>query len=91
VNIDGTNGNQFVAALNALLIVYNPSGSPRAFEIESQPDPQYQRTGDVNLTIAAGALQVFRLTEAGWADGDGMVNISGHSALMVGVVIAPNL
>lgn len=86
--LDNANGNSIAISTDLLLIVHNPTGGALDFELTSQPHSEIGRSGDVEQSIAAGEIRVFRLTRDGWANDDGLVLIpSGLSAsLEVGVV-----
>lgn len=54
---DGVNGNFFINNGRTLLIIKNGGASSITATVTSVPDP-YNRTGDVTVTVAAGAEMV---------------------------------
>lgn len=63
-----------------LIIAYNSGASPYYVTITSQAD-KYGRTGHVTQqSLAAGEIRIFRLTNDGWADSSGNVNVVVENA-----------
>ena len=54
---DGVNGNFFINNGRTLLVIKNGGASSITATVTSVPDP-YNRTGDVPVTVAAGAEMV---------------------------------
>lgn len=85
--VDGSNGNTFANNGNTLALIKNGGGSPITATFSSVPD-QFGRTGDVAVTVAAGAERVvgpfpvalFNQTSGGNA---GNVNVSFSSGTSV--------
>jgi len=89
---DASNGNQFVAGNNDLVVVRNSGASPYTLTISSVVDP-YARTGDITTySIGAGEYAVFGpFRNVGWMQSDGYVYLTGSNAsLLIGVIALPS-
>lgn len=86
--LDNANGNQFVSPLDGYVVVQNTDSGSHNFQMTSQPLSSTGRTGDVNQSVAAAAIRMFRIARDGWADANGNVQLpSGQSAfLKVGIL-----
>lgn len=84
---DAADGND-VAGDDLFLLVRNSGATSHTFTITSVADPITGRTGDVDVTIAAGELRMFRLQKSGWANAStGKVEFGGSNAeLKISVV-----
>lgn len=65
--LDNVNGNQFVCTDHIVAIVHNTDASSQAVRFTSQPHSVTGRTGDINQSIPAGAIWMFRFTQDGWS------------------------
>ncbi len=87
---DVANGNDVAipAGKQLLLTAHNTGGSPYDFEVTSQPDTIFGRTGDIAVELAAGERRVFRLTRNGWVDGNGKLYfLAEYAAIVVTAVL----
>lgn len=67
----------------------NGGASTATITIDSVADPQYQRTGDKTVTLAAGEERVFLVPETGFSQDGGkcLINVSGTGADDVDVYV----
>lgn len=87
---DVTNGNQFVASGNDLVIAHNTGASAATITIRSVADP-YGRTGDISYSLGAGEYAVFGPFPClGWQQSDGKIYLEASSAdVKFGVLALP--
>lgn len=88
--LDNVNGNQFVCSDSMVVVVHNTDASSQAVRFTSQPHSITGRTGDINQSIPADGIWLFRFTKDGWAQGEGecVLMPSGQSAnLKIAIVI----
>lgn len=85
---DAADGNDVAGDDSLFILVRNSGASSRTFTITSQPDPITGRTGDIDVTIAAGELRMFRVQKSGWADPTtGKIDFAGaHAELKISVL-----
>lgn len=86
---DASNGNDFLATSNQLVIFHNTNAGAQTVSITPKPLAVYGTLpGVVNVSLAAGEIRVFRLADAGWKDAtSGKITIdTSHSDVKVGLV-----
>lgn len=87
--LDNANGNKFLGANLAIVLVHNTSGGALTFQMTSQPENSTGRLGHVSQSLAAGEIRAFQVTKSGWVNpADGYVYLpSGqNAALKVGIL-----
>jgi hypothetical protein len=86
---DAGDENDFDTGNDLLVIAHNTDAGAQTVTITSVADSKFGRTGDVLAqSLAASEIRMFRLTNAGWTDSSGKINIAASSAnVNFGIVV----
>lgn len=85
---DASNGNDFVASRDQIIIARNTNAGAQTITITPQAVERYGTLRGVSaVSLAAGEIRLFRLADIGWKDANGKINLTtSHADVLLGIV-----